>query len=249
MKILSLGAGVQSSTLYLKSCDGEMERADHAIFADTGWEPQAVYDHLEKLKEYGDIPIHTVTIGNLRVDALGPQRSASMPIFTKSEDGKISMLRRQCTREYKVAPLQKKCKELGASAKNPIEVWIGISIDESHRMKESFVKYTKHRWPLIELRMDRSDCHKYLGEHGWEVPKSSCIGCPFHDDHYWRRCEVEEPDEFKDAVAFDKSIRHMPRLRDETFLHRSGVPLDEIDFSEDAQLDMFANECEGFFGV
>ncbi len=236
--------------MYLMSNAGEIERADHAIFADTGWEPAAVYDNLERLKALDGIPIHTVTAGNLRTDAFGPDKFAAMPIFVKSEDGKISMLRRECTRRYKVAPVQKKCRELGATAKNPTEVWIGISIDESHRMNESRVKYTRHQWPLIDLRMDRNACRLWLEAHGWAgVPKSSCIGCPFHDDRYWRRIEAEAPDEFKDAVAFDKSIRHMPRLRDETFLHRSGMPLDEIDFTEDGQLDMFAMECEGVCGV
>lgn len=255
MKVISLGAGVQSSTLFLKSCYGEIEKADYALFADTGWEPKAVYEHLEKLKAVGGqygIPVITVTIGNLREDALNKAevRFAPMPLFTKDENSnKVSQLRRQCTREYKVAPLQKKCKELGATAKDPAEVWIGISIDESHRMKDSFVKYTYHRWPLIEMRMDRGQCRLYLQERGWVVPKSSCIGCPFHDDHYWRRLKAESPEEFADAVEFDKAIRQMPRPRDKTYLHRSAVPLDEVVFSGDGQADLFGNECEGMCGV
>lgn len=39
LKILSLGAGVQSTTLLLLAERGELERPDRAIFADTGWEP------------------------------------------------------------------------------------------------------------------------------------------------------------------------------------------------------------------
>jgi len=250
MKIISLGAGVQSTTLYLMSCNGDLPRADHAIFADTGWEPASVYRHLEKLQALGDIPIHVVTVGNLRDDALGEGRSASMPLFTKDEEtGKVSMLRRQCTREYKVAPVQKHCKALGATAKDPAEVWIGISIDEAHRMKESFVKYTTHRWPLIDARIDRTGCRKYLDDHGWtDVPKSSCIGCPFHDDHYWRRMKRETPEEFADAVAFDEAIRQMPRLRDKTYLHRLAKPLADVDLSED-QGDLWGNECEGYCGL
>lgn len=38
MRILSLGAGVQSSTLALMAEHGEIEKPDYAIFADTGWE-------------------------------------------------------------------------------------------------------------------------------------------------------------------------------------------------------------------
>ena len=42
-RFLSLGAGVQSSTLALMIANGELEPVDSAIFADTGWEPRKVY--------------------------------------------------------------------------------------------------------------------------------------------------------------------------------------------------------------
>ena len=117
-------------------------------------------------------------------------------------------------------------------------------------MKDSFVKYTYHRWPLIDLRMDRQQCKAWLAEH-WEHPvaKSACIGCPFHDDGFWQEMKDNRPDEWADAVEFDKAIRQMPRLRDQTFLHRSAQPLDEVVFSDQDQLDLFINECEGMCGI
>ena len=48
MKILSLGAGVQSSTLAMMYAQGKLEgMPDAAIFADTGWEPRKVQDYLD----------------------------------------------------------------------------------------------------------------------------------------------------------------------------------------------------------
>jgi 3'-phosphoadenosine 5'-phosphosulfate sulfotransferase (PAPS reductase)/FAD synthetase len=47
LRVLSLGAGVQSTTLALMAAHGEIEPPHCAIFADTGWEPRAVYDHLD----------------------------------------------------------------------------------------------------------------------------------------------------------------------------------------------------------
>ena len=41
--VISLGAGVQSSTMALKAGCGEFPRPDCAIFADTGYEPKSVY--------------------------------------------------------------------------------------------------------------------------------------------------------------------------------------------------------------
>jgi len=47
LHIISLGAGVQSTTMALMAAHREIEpMPDCAIFADTGWEPKAVYDHL-----------------------------------------------------------------------------------------------------------------------------------------------------------------------------------------------------------
>lgn len=39
LKVLSLGAGVQSSALLLMSCRGVLPRIDAAVFADTRFEP------------------------------------------------------------------------------------------------------------------------------------------------------------------------------------------------------------------
>src|SRR3954464_850519 len=74
LRILSLGAGVQSTAVLLMALRGEFpDRPDCAIFADTGWEPAAVYEHLEWLEgeaEKGGVPVHRVSAGNLRQDLL-----------------------------------------------------------------------------------------------------------------------------------------------------------------------------------
>src|SRR5688572_9056762 len=88
-RVLSLGAGVQSTAILLMSIDGHLPPIEHAIFADTGWEPGAVYEHLGLLSiemAEADIALHRVTVGNIRADALDPDhRFASMPLFVKGE--------------------------------------------------------------------------------------------------------------------------------------------------------------------
>ena len=52
LRILSLGAGVQSSCLALMAQEGlTKHKPDYMIFADTGWEPSFVYEHVEYLKK------------------------------------------------------------------------------------------------------------------------------------------------------------------------------------------------------
>lgn len=50
IRVLSLGAGVQSTTLALLAVEGVLPKPDAAVFADTGWEPRRVYDHLDRLE-------------------------------------------------------------------------------------------------------------------------------------------------------------------------------------------------------
>ena len=54
LKVLSLGAGVQSTTLALMINQGELPMVDCAVFADTKGEPKYVYDHLNWLKHFNN---------------------------------------------------------------------------------------------------------------------------------------------------------------------------------------------------
>src|SRR5690606_33579649 len=154
LRVISLGAGVQSTTLILMAARGEFDvMPDCAIFADTQWEPKAVYEHLDWLER---------------------------------EVGHIIML--------------------------------------------------------------------WLQRNGYPVPmKSACIGCPFHDDRYWRDMRDNRPEEWADAVDFDRQIRTGLRgVLHEAYLHRSLVPLDQVDLSTDrdyGQPNLFEMECEGMCGV
>jgi hypothetical protein len=248
IRVLSLGAGVQSTTLALLAIEGALPKPNAAIFADTGWEPRSVYDHLDRLAvalaEAG-MPLHRVSSGNLRDDAINPDhRYASVPYFVRNADGSEGMGRRQCTSEYKLGPINRKVRELlGAAAPDfrrvpkgqKAEQWIGFSTDEVQRVPgtKNAVSYIRPRYPLIEMRMSRTDCDRWLGVRGWTVAKSACIGCPFHGNRQWRDLRDNHPDEWADAVAFDVAIRKggargLP-LSGEAFLHRARVPLDLVD--------------------
>ena len=261
LRVLSLGAGVQSTTLALMAAAGELgDMPDCAIFADTGWEPKAVYRHLDRLRAALPFPVHMVSAGNLRDDILKAnnstgQRFAAVPWFMKMPNGEDAMGRRQCTAEYKLRPIQREVVRLmdNKRPKGGCEMWVGISTDEAIRMKPSRVQYIVNRWPLIERRMNRNDCQKWLERAGWSAPKSSCIGCPFHSNAQWRALK-DDPDEWADAVAIDAAIRDQSHrgIRGQQFMHRSLKPLDEVDLRSDAEMgqgDLFGNECEGMCGV
>ena len=66
LRILSLGAGVQSTTLALMIEKGEIPMVDCAIFSDVGAEPKLVYKHLEWLEKQLSYPVYKVQWRNLK---------------------------------------------------------------------------------------------------------------------------------------------------------------------------------------
>jgi hypothetical protein len=245
MRILSLGAGVQSTTLALMAAKGEIEPPEYAIFADTGWEPKSVYEHLHKLIVALPFLVHVVSNGNLR-DALLSGGFTAAPFYTPTGMGA-----RQCTYQYKLRPLQKEVRRLlGEPVRNKqADMLIGISLDEAQRMKPSRVKYINNVWPLIDLGMTRRDCLAWLEKAGWSSPKSSCLGCPFKNNRQWRELFDGDSKEWLDTVAMDHALREKGV---EQYMHRSLKPLDKVDLStweERGQSDLFGMECEGMCGV
>lgn len=179
LRLLSLGAGVQSTTLLYMALRGELPPLDGVLFADTGWEPQAVYRHVETLQalcQQNGLPFHRVQNGHIINDAFAlDRRFASLPLFVRNPDGGAGILRRQCTNEYKLVPLRRKVRELlgGKTRSKRVEMWLGISLEEAvWRIKPSRVRYIRHVYPLVEQRMTRHDCIVWLVRHGYAVPRS-----------------------------------------------------------------------------
>jgi hypothetical protein len=263
LRVLSLGAGVQSTTLLLMALDGEIGWLDCAIFADTGWEPKAVYEHLSFLEEKAQVagfPIYRVSAGSLREKALRTLKRtgfAVLPLHGRAADGHKTMRRRQCTREYKVTPITKMIRQLLSLQKGQripsgthVEQWYGISLDEAHRMRQNREPWITNVYPLIDRRMRRGDCVAWLISRGYSIPpKSACIACPYHDNKQWRDMKDNRPEEWADAVAFDAELR---QYDNSVYIHQRLIPLDQVDLStsEDyGQLNMFGNECEGLCSV
>lgn len=271
LRVLSLGAGVQSTTLALMAARREIgPMPDAAIFADTGWEPAAVYRHLDWLETQLPYPLYRVSAGNIRTDLLNrgsgrPGRFVTVPFFLKHPNGKPGIGRRQCTSHYKVEPIRKKVRELlGAGPRSRIpagsvEKWIGISLDEIIRATPSKVKFETNRHPLLEQRMTRRDCIRWLELRQYPIPpKSACIGCPFPSNAMWREIRDNDPAAWSDAVEVDRAIRKpvdrpgVPEMRGEQFMHAQRVPLDQVDLTtleDHGQGNLFLHECEGMCGL
>lgn len=281
LSFLSLGGGVQSSVMLMLAIHGEIERPDHVLFADTGWDGAATMTHVawcERQCQKAAIPFHIVSAGNIREDMIIARtadsggfikaaerigragRWATMPLFVDTGGQVEGRITRQCTSEYKLAPLRAKQRELlGYRPRQRIppascEVMIGISTDEARRAAPSRDRWVDNVFPLIDpLKMSRADCqawwdtqypHRALG-------KSACLGCPNRSDREWAALKRTAPEEWAEVVAFDAAIRHATGMRGTSYIHRSLRPIDEVPLNE-GQLSMDLEDaiyCSGGCGL
>lgn len=262
--IISLGAGVQSSTMALMSACGELPPVDAAIFADTQGEPQEVYDWLDYLMPLLPFPVHIVSNGNLRDDFLkalkDPDGRCGQPPFMvwNHQKNKGARLWRKCTQEYKLQPIRRKTREIADGG--TVKQWIGITTDEAHRMKPSGVKYIENIFPLVDRRMSRDDCLQWMKKNGFDrPPKSACYYCPYINNSRLRDMKLNQQDEWQKLVWLDEEMRRLQgsvingaKITGTLYIHRDCKPLSEIDLRNAAdfgQQDLFGEECEGMCGV
>lgn len=191
-RILNLGAGIGSTTVYLLAADGLIEPFDVAILADTQGEPKAVYHHLQWMQQIADSgqgpPIIVASRGNLAADLLagvnadgstlnGGGRFVSIPAYAAffGQQKSKGMVGRQCTKDYKVDVVEKvirqqlfglKARQRMPAGKQVVQLF-GLHDDEAGRIKRVGNRFRAHPWaeaefPLAKLGWPRAKCVEYL---------------------------------------------------------------------------------------
>lgn len=253
--ILSLGGGVQSSVLALMSARGDLPRVDCAVFADTRWEPAPLYAHLDWLEAEiaaspHPFPVHRVNAGNLRADVMRLRTNSKgkpySPIPSHVEGRGIR--KRQCTTQYKIRPIERLLRRLyqPRAGAEYVAQWMGISLDEIHRVKQTPTKWIRSVWPLVDARITRASCLGWFERRypGRELAKSACIGCPYHSRAYWRALRRRHPDQFADALEVEQAMQAAEQRHGlaRSFLHADSRPLGDAVPAPDAhqqQISLF----------
>jgi hypothetical protein len=255
MVFLSFGAGVQSSVLLMMAIRGEIERPDHVIFADTGFEPFSVYEHVHwsetQCVEAG-LPFHRVQSPlNIREDFEAFERGekkyfdARPPLYVTQCGGAAtdSQARRQCTDRGKIRPVQKKQLELMgmSSARGALPgaaiTMIGISVDEARRAAPSRDKWIDRIFPLIDpLKMSRVDCQAWWERHypHKRLTASACVICPYKTPKMWAAMKADHPNDFARAVEYDERMRvaFQRKTGQNVYVFRDFKPLADANLNE-----------------
>lgn len=264
-RVLSLGAGVQSTVLSLLADMSFLPDLHLAIFADTGDECQETYDMVEFLQSYLSYPVKIVKshFGDLSMTNLKKAKKGDyldIPFYL--ENGSLG--RRQCTNHWKLQPIiQAQRSALGIIPKAHfptkdviIEKWLGLSVDEIFRLKDSRLKYEKVRAPLIDMNWSRQDCINWWKEHkpkgAPKLARSACFYCPFKTNSEWLSMKKEDQQR---AIRFEARINFYRKQtgHERVFLHQDKIPLkkalEKMNKNGHDPKEAFAEECEGMCGV
>jgi hypothetical protein len=249
---------------------GELPPVDAAIHADTTHERTETYEFAAKwtpwLEERG-VRVRTVSDEHAAYEVLlDPDNGQThMPAFTRRarllwHEGRIlgywptekaGMYRRSCTQRWKIAPMRRYIQLLRQDGEQ-VEQWIGITLDEWSRMRDSDVKYIDNVYPFMEMDppMSRHAVMRWLLNNGLEIPvKSSCVFCPFHDRATWRELKLNGNGDWQAALEMDRLIRQK-RIGDGYvgYVHSDRLPLDQVDLrnaQDHGQLELWGEECTG----
>ena len=233
--VISYGGGVQSTALVVLAMQRgwQIDEIIHVDLLDA--ESPATREYVKYfagwLRE-----AHQRDITILQRDLYGDM--LANPAFTpapwRAADGSF-MLKRQCTRQYKVEPIRRYLYDKYKREK--IRLMLGISVDEFHRMRDSGSKRIENVYPLVDERLTRNDCRAILERAGLTPPpKSSCWFCPYRSARSQAELLKQYPALREMAVELERRINEERRARgkDEIAVLRADAALDDqSDFCEE----------------
>jgi len=231
--VISYGGGIQSTALVvLLLLEGwDIDDVVHVDLMDA--ESPATREYVRYFRdwlqrEHGrDI---TIIERNMYQDMLARPEFTPVPWHGKCER---FMLSRQCTRQYKVAPLQRYLYDRYPG--ECIRLMLGISVDEYHRMRDSSAARIEHVYPLVDARLTRWQCRDIIERAGLAVPsKSSCWFCPYRSSASQWALVRRYPYLRAMARALEDRINteRRRRGRDEIVVLRADAEVEQGDFCE-----------------
>lgn len=223
--VLSYGGGTQTIALWLLIEDGRLAKPDRVVMADTGYEFVRTWEYTEKYikprMEAMGLTLEVIPHSEARVDLFTNTNEVLIPAFSTRSTGKLQNF---CSGKWKTEVVRRYVRRTGI---DNCQMWIGMSLDEIHRMKSSGLKWCENYYPLcFDVKFTRGNCVDYVRSHGLpEPPKSRCKICPNQSDDLWLEVQQESA-EWQQAIELDEKVFATHGVR----LHKSCQPLSQVVF-------------------
>lgn len=259
LQVLSSGGGTQSNCMIVLIAMGALPKPDLVIMANTEREASNVFDYQRECIQpiCNSIGLEYVIVNksdytDVDITYSEDADTTMPPFFTefngRDKDNRCNKQPGFCSDKWKVVPIRRYLNERFGEkelSKRGVDMWIGMSFDESSRVKYPSGKWQK-RYPLFEAQILREQAIKIVQDYGLpEPPRSACWMCPNRHDDEWQWMKENQPQDFESAVKFEQELKEeFPWL----WLHKNGEPLSDLDFKKlsksSKQIDIFERFCD-----
>lgn len=228
INVISYGGGTQSTAMLLMLLKNNIN-IDEILFADTQNEEQAIYDQIEivneYLKDHYNKSITIISSSSLIEDQIKfykgqLKRVDHIPFWLVDQNGNLGKMPfSQCSIAYKINPIRRYIRKKYGSAQ--INMYIGYSVDEITRVKDSKFKNTIHHFPLINWNMTKYDCINYVKDHLGFIPKSSvCYMCFANDFERVYQTFLNDPIRWQKILELDEVLDNQKIFKNTIYAFR-----------------------------
>jgi hypothetical protein len=242
INVISWGGGTQSTALMLWMLERNY-LIDYIIFADTGDENQMVLEQMIKISDYvkkkydrdiiitkkeskhGDLYQEQLLFFSNKIE-----RTTIVPFYVLDPITKEmnKLPGRQCTVDYKIKQILKEIRTREGlkkfdKRKHKINMFIGFTVDELSRVKDSPSSFIINKYPLVDMNLTKLDCIEYVKNNLGFTPRSSacnmCFALTFD-----RVFEIykDDPRSWKKLLDLDDAMEHYDhsRIKAEVFMFK-----------------------------
>jgi len=210
--VASFGGGLNSTAMLI----GMVKRGDPVhlvLFADTGGERPATYEHTAAFSQWlldHGIPVAWTRWYRMMGEDKGKFVSLEQTSLERKELPSLAYGFKGCSTKWKRQPLDRAVKawpdaQAAWARGEKVTRLLGFDADEAYRAdRERGCKRFNYRYPLLEWDWDREECAKVVREAGFGcVPKSSCFFCPALKLAEIIAMRNHEPDLYERAIAIE----------------------------------------------
>jgi PP-loop superfamily ATP-utilizing enzyme len=212
-QFISFSGGVESSTMCVLFGDKA-----NAIFADTGFEHQQIYDRIELVEKW----VQNFHRPDFKIHKVKNEKYGTLPEYIKNSHFYPNFKTRYCTRMFKIEPIDNYLKQFENEG---AEIMIGLNADEVGQRTgaHGLIPFVKYSYPLVDNGLNRSACIAILKKVGLypEFPpymkRGGCIGCYYKSDKEYLAMAAINPEEFKKVQDIEEELNEYFTTRNKFF--------------------------------
>lgn len=224
---ISFSGGVESRTM----CVLYGDKADAAIFSDTGYEHDKLYQELDRFEEtlktiHPDLPIIRIKNENY---------PGGLPEYIRKSKYYPSFRQRFCTRMFKIEPIDNFLRQF---KDEDVEIMIGLNAEEGDQRtgNHGLLPFVNYSYPLYDQNITRAMCKGILNalnvapDFPPYMRRGGCKGCYYKAKKEFVCMAHMAPDEYSEVMELEEAIQDE---RDTFFAIRDCIPQGLRKFRQD----------------